>query len=310
MLRYILNRLLQLIPILIIVSFIVFWLMSLAGDPASTIMGDLATAEQIEARREAMGLNRPVIVTYAEYIWGVMRGDLGTSIYGHNVWEQFSNRFPYTVLLAFASITLTVIVSVPLGIIAALKKGTWVDAGVSAFAVFGVSAPPFWLGLIMMIVFGVMLGWLPTSGIQQGVLRSLILPASTSAITALATMTRMTRSSMLDNLGADYLRTARSKGVRERRVVWKHALKNALLPIITTIGGQFSILIGGAVTLEIVFAWPGIGNLIITSVRSNDYIMVTGCVIMVTLMLALGILIVDIAYALVDPRIKAQYSGK
>lgn len=310
MLKYIGKRLLQMIPVLLVVSFVVFWLMSISSDPAATIMGDVASAEQIEAKREAMGLNRPIVVRYGEYVWNALHGDLGLSIYGQNVWEQFSARFPFTLLLCAGSILLTVIVSIPCGIIAALKKDTWVDSIISALAMFGVSMPVFWLGLLLMLLFGVKLGWLPTTGIQGGVLKSAILPSVTSAITALATMTRMTRSSMLDNLNADYLRTYRAKGVREHDVIWRHCLKNALLPIITAIGNQLNILIGGAVTLEIVFTWPGIGNLVITSVRSGDYMMVTGCVVMICLCIAFAQLIVDLSYALVDPRIRAQYSGK
>ena len=308
--KYVCKRILLMIPILLIVSFIVFWLMSLAGDPASTIMGDNVSQEQIEAKREEMGLNRPLLVRYGEYIWNVLHGDFGTSLYGQNVWEQFSNRIPYTLMLVGASILLTVIVSIPLGIAAALHRGKGIDFIASAFAMFGVSVPIFWLGQMLMLLFSVKLKWLPVSGTQQGVLRGLILPAVASAMTALATMTRMTRSSMLDSLSADYLDTARAKGVPEKTVVWKHALKNALLPIITTIGGQFSVMIGGGVMLETVFAWPGIGLLVVTSMRSNDYIMVTGCVLFITLLNCVGTLVTDIAYAFVDPRIKAQYSGK
>lgn len=308
--KYVAKRILMLIPTLLVVSFIVFWLMSMAGDPASTIMGDNATPEQIEAKREAMGLNRPLIVRYGEYIFNVMQGDLGISLYGQNVWEQFSNRIPFTLMLVGASIFLTVVMSIPLGIAAALHRGKGIDFAASALAMFGVSVPIFWLGQMLMIVFAVKLRWLPTSGINHGVLKGLILPACSSALTAMGAMTRMTRSSMLDALGADYLDTARAKGVKQRVVVWKHALKNALLPIITTIGGQFSVMIGGGVMLETVFGWPGIGNLVVTSMRSNDYMMVTGCVLIITILSSLGVLLTDVAYAFVDPRIKAQYSGK
>lgn len=308
--KYVCKRILLMIPILLIVSFIVFWLMSLAGDPASTIMGDNASVEQIEAKREEMGLNRPLLVRYGEYIWNVLHGDFGTSLYGQNVWEQFSNRIPYTLMLVGASILLTVVVSIPLGIAAALHRGKWIDFAASAFAMVGVSVPIFWLGQMLMLLFSVKLKWLPVSGTQQGVLRGLVLPAVSSAMTALATMTRMTRSSMLDSLGADYLDTARAKGVAEKTVVWRHALKNAMLPIITAIGGQFSVMIGGGVMLETVFAWPGIGLLVVTSMRSNDFVMVTGCVLFITLFSCIGTLATDIAYAFVDPRIKAQYSGK
>lgn len=308
--KYVVKRILLMIPTLLVVSFLVFWLMSLAGDPASTLMGDNATQEQIDAKREEMGLNRPLMIRYGEYIWNVLHGDFGTSLYGQNVWEQFANRIPYTLMLVGASILLTVLISIPLGIAAALHRGKFVDFCASAIAMFGVSVPIFWLGQMLMLLFAVTLRWLPVSGIQQGTLKGLILPAVSSAITALGAMTRMTRSSMLDSLGADYLATARAKGVREKIVVWRHALKNALLPIITTIGGQFSVMIGGGVMLETVFAWPGIGLLVVTSIRSNDYMMVTGCVLCITILSCLGVLVTDIAYAFVDPRIKAQYSGK
>ena len=308
--KYVLKRILLMIPTLLVVSFLVFWLMSMSGDPASTLMGDNATQEQIDATREEMGLNRPLLVRYGEYIWNVLHGDFGTSLYGQDVWEQFSNRLPYTLMLVGASILLTVFISIPLGIAAALHRGKIVDFFASAVAMFGVSVPIFWLGQLLMLLFAVNLRWFPVSGIQDGVFKGLILPAVSSAITALGAMTRMTRSSMLDSLGADYLATARAKGVREKVVIWRHALKNALLPIITTIGGQFSVMIGGGVMLETVFAWPGLGLLVVTAIRSNDYMMVTGCVLCITILSCLGVLVTDIAYAFVDPRIKAQYSGK
>ncbi len=309
MYKYIIKRILTLIPIIIVVSFLVFFLMSLTGDAAYSIAGENMTKEEVAALREKMGLNDNIFVRYARYMNNLLHGDLGTGIYGKNVWEEFKTRFPNTLVLALAAMIVTVVVAIPLGIVAALKQNTWLDAGLSTVAVAGISVPSFWLGLMMIILFSVKLGWLPTSGNDQGI-KSIIMPAIAAGISNASLVMRMTRSAMLDNLRADFLRTARAKGVDERKVVLKHAMKNALIPIITIIGSQFSILIGGTVVVEQVFSWPGVGNLIIQGVRGNDYIMVTGCVVMVTVFVALVLLAVDILYAYVDPRIKARYSGK
>lgn len=310
MLRYVFKRILQLIPVFLLVSFLVFWLMDMAGDPVSIMMGEQGTQEQIELKREELGLNRPLVVRYAEYMSNLFRGDFGESLYGGDVWEDFSRRLPYSLLLVTTAIIITAVVSITLGVFAALHKGSWFDAGASIIAMFGVSAPIFWVGLMLILLFGVKLGWLPTAGIQEGVLIGLILPACSCTINCMGGVTRMTRSSMLDQLGADYLRTARAKGVKEHTVVWKHALRNALLPIITSLGSYFSTLLGGAVTLEMVFAWPGIGTMIVDAVKCRDFTVVTGCVLMLTLMVTAVNLIVDVSYALVDPRIKAQFTRK
>ncbi len=307
--KYIIKRVLALIPIFIAVSFLVFFLMSFTGDAAYSIAGENMTADEVDALREKMGLNDNIFVRYGRYMNNLLHGDLGTGIYGKDVWEEFSFRLPYTLQLACAAMVVTVVIAIPLGIIAALKQNTWLDTTLSTIAVAGISVPNFWLGLMMIILFSVKLGWLPTSGADEG-FKSIIMPAIAAGIGNASLVMRMTRSAMLDNLRADFLRTARAKGVEERRVVLRHAMGNALIPIITIVGSQFSILIGGTVVVEQVFSWPGVGNLIIQGVRGNDYIMVTGCVVMITVFIAAVLLAVDILYAYVDPRIKARYSGK
>ena len=309
MLRYFIKRLLFLIPVILVVSFLVFSLMSMSGDPARTLAGENMTEEQVEELRESMGLNDPLLVRYGRYMAGALHGDFGESLYGKNVWQEYIGRLPYTLVLAVAAMILTVLLSVPFGIIAALKRNSWLDAGVSAVAVIGLSIPGFWLGVMLILWVALGMGLVPTGGADE-TLRSLILPAITAAAPNAALVCRTTRSSMLDALSADYLRTARAKGVAEKRVVLKHALGNALIPIITIVGSQFSILVGGTVVVETVFSWPGVGNLIVTAVRGNDYNMVTGCVVMTTVFVALILLAVDMLYAFVDPRIKAQYSRR
>jgi len=306
--KYILKRFLLLIPTILVVSFIVFFLMSLTGDAAYTIAGDSMSDAQIEELRESMGLNEPVLIRYAKYIGGVLQGDLGTSIYGKSVWSEFIVRLPRTIILSVVSIALVIILSIPIGIIAAVKQNTWVDTALSSLAIVGLSVPGFWLGLLLILLFSLRLNWLPSFGAESW--KSIIMPALTISISNAALVSRMTRSSMLDNIRADFLRTARAKGVGEKTVILKHALKNALIPIITIIGSQLSSLIGGAVAIEVVFAWPGVGRLIVESIRGNDFPMVTGCVLMTTVFVALVLLLVDILYAFADPRIKAQYARK
>ncbi len=307
--KYIIKRLLFLIPILLIISLMVYFFMSLTGDPVLTVAGENATAEEVELMREAMGLNDPFFVRYGRYIWNVLHGDLGTSLTGKDVWSYFIERLPYTLLLAFAGMFVALIMSIPFGIIAAVKQNSWIDSLVSTVSIAGLSIPNFWLGLMLMLLFSVKLGWLPVSGATDGV-RSLILPAICAGLSNAATLARMTRSSMVDALHAEYLRTARAKGVSEKKVVLKHAFRNALLPIITTAGNVFILLIGGTVVVETVFSWPGIGYVIVQSVRGNEYTLVTGFVILTTVLVALVLLAVDILYAYIDPRIKASYTGK
>lgn len=307
-LKYIVKRLLALIPIMLVISLMVFFFMSMTGDPAMTIASDQMTAEEIEILRESMGLNDPFIVRYGRYMGNLLQGDLGKDLRGQDVWMLFSTRLPYTVALAAAAIVVVILIALPCGIIAAIKQSTWIDTGVSTVAIAGMSIPNFWIGLMLMLLFGVKLGWLPTSGAKT--FSSIILPAVSAGVAFAAASARTTRSSMLDCLRADYLRTARAKGVSEKNVVIKHALKNALIPIVTVLGSQFCGLMGGTVIVESVFAWPGIGSLIVSGVRGNDFTLVTSCIIMTTLLIGISLIAIDVIYAFVDPRIKAIYEGK
>lgn len=307
--RYIYRRLLLMIPVILGVSFLIYFIMDLAGGDVTTILGgnDL-TVEQLEALRESLGLNRPFIVRYADYMLHFFQGDLGVSYLSNiPVWQLFWQRFPATLELAFAATLLNVALSLPLGITSARNHGTLADNACQVGGLLGLSIPPFWLGLMLISLFAVKLRWLPTQGNEHG-LMSLILPAITLGAGLMASTTRTTRSSMLDAIRQDYLRTARAKGVPENIVINKHALRNALIPIITTFGSQFAALLGGAALTEAVFSWPGIGRLVVDSVYNRDTPVVTGCMILITIIIGLVQLAIDIVYAFIDPRIKAQYA--
>lgn len=308
MLKYIIKRLLALIPIMLVISLMVFFFMSLTGDPAMTVAGGEMTAEELDILRENMGLNDPFFVRYGRYMNDVLHGNWGKDLRGQDVWMLFSTRLPYTIALSVAAILVVILIALPCGIIAAIKQNTWTDTAVSTFAIAGMSIPNFWIGLMLMLFFGVKLGWLPTSGATT--VSSIILPAISAGLMFAAASARTTRSSMLDCLRADYLRTARAKGVSENDVVTKHALKNAMIPIVTVLGSQFCNLMGGTVIVESVFAWPGIGNLIVSGVRGNEFTLVTSCIIMTTLLIGLCLIAIDVLYAFIDPRIKALYTGK
>lgn len=306
--RYIFKRILMLIPVLLAVSFVVYFLMDLApGDVTSTFDTSKMTVEDIEKLREDLGLNGTFFERYARYIGNMLRGDLGTSpVYNRPVFEVFMERFPATLLLAFSGTFVAVLIAVPLGILAATHHRSWIDSGSMVIALLGLSMPNFWVGLLLIILFALNLGWLPSNGAEHWY--SVILPAITVGTGCAGTMCRMTRSSMLDVLRQDYLRTARAKGVSEKVVVRKHALRNALIPILTVFGSVLGNALGGAVLTETVFAWPGVGRLLVKAVNDRDTAMATGCIILFTFFLTATLLVIDIAYAFVDPRIKAQYS--
>lgn len=309
MLKYVIKRILMIIPVVVAVSFIVFFIMDFVpNDPAVTALGDGATEEQLEYYRETHGLNDPLPVRYLRYMSGILHGDLGIS-YASNqtVWDLFFAKFPNTLKLAVASVIVTVVLSLPLGIIAAVKEKTMVDTVCSTVSFVGLAMPNFWLGLLLIMLFSVNLGWLPSTGANEG-LRSIILPAFTCGTGNMAALTRITRSSMLDVLQQDYLRTARSKGQSEGKIITQHALKNAQIPIVTQIGIQMSTLLGGAVLTEKVFAWPGVGAFLVDSILKSDFEVVTGFVIMLAIFVSVVLLLVDVLYAFLDPRIKAQYS--
>ena len=306
--RYIIKRLLMLIPVLLGVAFIIFAIMNVAeGDPVYQVAGPDATEEQLEALREEMGLNGSLIERYFRYILNLLRGDLGTSYVSKmDVMKLYLQRLPNTLKLASLAMFVAVIISVPLGIVAAVNQNSWKDTLAMILALLGLSMPNFWLGLLLMLLFSLKLGWFPSGGAEG--FRSVVLPAVTVGVGLAALLTRTTRSSMLDVLRQDYLRTARAKGVSERKVVYHDALRNALIPIITIFGVQFSNVLGGSVLAETVFAWPGVGRLVVDAIDQRDIPTVTGALIMTTMLVTIVNLLVDIVYAYVDPRIKAQYT--
>ena len=310
MIRYIIKRIIQMIPVILITSLLIFWAMGLTGgDPARTLAGDKATEEQIQELREEMGLNDPFLVRYANYVKGMVTGDLGESyVTKKDVFQTFMERLPNTLMLGGAAVLVAVIVSIPLGIYTAVHQNTWKDNAGMVFALFGVSMPNFWLGLMLIILFSLKLGLFPSGG-KSG-LDSLVLPALTVGFGLAALITRTTRSSMLDVIRQDYMTTARAKGVPEKKVIRQHGLKNALIPIITAIGMQMSLVLTGSVLAETVFSWPGIGRLVYDSISKRDIPMVTGSIIMCCVLMCIVNLIVDLVYAFFDPRIKAQYSKK
>ena len=298
----------MLIIVMLGVSFMIFFTMDLApGDQANLILGEGATDEEVEALREELGLNDPVLVRYGRYMKNFLKGDLGYSYkYKQDVWPMYMKRLKASVALAVATIIVSHLISIPLGIYAALKQGTIQDNLASALAIFGLAAPNFWVGLMLIILFALKLGWFHSGGLETW--KDLVLPAITVGTGHTALLTRTTRSSMIDVLRQDYLMLARAKGVSEKKVIRKHALKNALIPIITVSGMQFSALMGGAVLTESVFSIAGIGTLVVGAIKSQDVETVTGSLIMTSLLISVILLMVDILYAYVDPRIKAQYS--
>lgn len=308
MYKYVIKRLLMLIAIVLGISFLVFFIMDLApGDAAMQILGMDATEEALDELREEMGLNDPLLVRYGRYMWNLLHGDLGYSyMYKQDVSVLFKQRIGTTLLLSLVSTILGAIISIPLGVIAALKRGSLVDNSLSAFATLGMSAPNFWIGLMLIILFSLKLRILPSSGGDSW--KSYIMPSLTLMCGGIAQTMRTTRSSMLDVIYQDYLMLARAKGVSERRVIWKHSLKNALIPIITIVGTRFASGVGGAVVTESIFSLPGVGAMMVNSIKARDLETVTGFLIMVSVITSVILLIIDILYAYVDPRIKAQYS--
>ncbi len=336
MLKYVIKRVLMVIPVMIGVSIIVFSLMRVfSPDPAPIVLGQHATAESTEAWREANGLNDPVVTQYFKYLGGAMRGDLGTSFYTKSpVVEEIAARFPATIELAVAAIVFASIFGILLGVMAAVKKNSVFDAAGSLFALIGVSIPIFWLGILFIMFFSGYLHWFPSGGRIDVLLRPteitgfymidaliegngeafksafthLILPALTLGMYSMAIITRMTRSSMLETLGQDYIRTARAKGMSETKVIGKHALRPSLIPVTTVIGLQFGALLGGALLTESVFSWPGIGKFTVDCILKSDFPVVQGIVLLVAVIFVTINLIADLAYAYLDPRIK--YSSK
>lgn len=308
--RYILKRLVMLIPIVIGVTFMVYFILSLSpGDTAAMIAGETADAETIEAVRKDLGLDQPVIVQYGKYMLNLLRGDMGQSYKSkRDVFPSIMASFPNTAKLAFWSILVAVGIALPIGIVSATRQYSMIDNVGMVAALLGVATPNFWLGLMLIILFSLNLGWLPSGG--MGGWKNYIMPAITLGTGDAALITRMTRSSMLEVIRQDYIRTARAKGVPEKKVIHKHALKNALIPVVTVIGIQFGSLLGGATLTETVFAWPGVGRIVVDSIKSKDTPMVLGAIVLLTITFSVVNLAVDILYAFIDPRIKAQYKRK
>ncbi|MCC8191803.1 MAG: ABC transporter permease [Ruminococcus sp.] len=332
MVKYILKRLLMLIPVLIGVSLIVFVLLRVAApDPAPVVLGEHATEESMEAWREVNGLNDNIVKQYVDFIVNAVQGDFGESYYTNtSVMQEIGARFPATIEIAIFAIIVASIFGILIGVIAAVKKNSIVDNASMVLSLVGVSIPIFWLGILLIILFTKVLGWLPASGridvtfsvndvtglylidtliagdfaAFKNALWHLILPGMTLALYTLAIISRMTRSSMLDTLNQDYIRTARSKGLSEGKVIIKHGLRNALMPIVTVIGLQLGSLLGGAVLTETVFAWPGIGSYTVECINKSDFPVIQAVVLIIATIFVFMNLIVDIIYAFLDPRIK------
>jgi peptide/nickel transport system permease protein len=313
MLGLIIRRFVQLFFLLIGISFIVFISMHIApGDPASIIGGPTATQSDIEAIRADLGLNDPLLVQYTRYLGNVFQGDLGYSFQTkQSVREALIVRFPNTLNLAIASIIVAVLIGVTVGIVSALKRNSWLDIFGTIGSLAGISIPNFWLGTILILIFAVNLQWLPVGGLNapfwtlEGI-KHLALPALTLGTASAAMIARMTRSTMLEVVHADYVRTARAKGVKEKTVILFHCLRNAMIPVVTVIGLNFGFLLGGTIITEQVFAINGVGRLMIDAIAARDFPMVQGAVLLVAALFVVVNLIVDVVYALIDPRISYE----
>jgi peptide/nickel transport system permease protein len=303
---FFMRRLAILIPtVLGAVTLVFFFLHMIPGDPVEVMLGEMAQQADKEQLREELGLNLPLHIQYGRFITGVFKGDLGDSFfYRRPVTQVIAERAPATVELALAAFLVAGLIAIPLGIIAALREGTVVDNASVLFSLLGVSMPNFWLGPLLIILFSITLGWFPVSG--RGGVGSLVLPAITLGTALAAILSRMTRASLLERLGEDYLTVARAKGLPEWKVILKHALRNALIPVITVMGLQFGALLSGAIITENVFSWPGIGTLLINAIEARDYPLVQGCILFITLSYVLVNLLTDLIYGLVDPRIRLR----
>jgi len=307
---YLWRRFYSMLIILFCVSVIAFFLMHLVpGDPAQIIAekkhGEDVSKQTVELVRREMGLDRPILIQYFHWLGGILRGDLGESFRtGRPVWSEIMARLPATIELALAALLVSLVIAIPVGIISALKQYSLLDNASMIGALAGVSMPNFWLGLLLILVFSVQLEWLPVFG--RGELRHLVLPAVTLGTGMAAVTARLVRSSILEVLKQDYIRTARAKGLVEMLVVYRHVLKNSFIPVITVVGLQFGSLLEGAVVVEVIFAWPGIGELLYDSILARDSPMIQGCVLIIAIMYVTVNLLVDISYAWLDPRIRYE----
>ncbi|MET0485635.1 MAG: nickel ABC transporter permease [Candidatus Rokuibacteriota bacterium] len=305
MTTYFVRRLLQSLIVLLGVSFVVFFILHLTGDPALVLLPPDASPEDVRRFREAMGFNDPFLVQYGRFLGGALRGDFGQSIrHGESAFHLVAERMPATFELAGAALLLALVLSIPAGIISAVRRNTALDYFSTVVALLGQSMPTFWLGIMLILLFSVQFHLLPSSG--RGTLEHLILPAVTLGLFTTARITRLTRSGMLEVLGQDYIRTARAKGVSNPPVVWKHALKNAAIPIVTIVGIELGTLLGGSVITETIFAWPGVGRLSVQAIANRDYPVVQAAVFLLATTFVVVNLLVDIIYTYLDPRIRLR----
>ena len=302
MAKYISKRLLQAIFVLLGVSLVAFIILHLSGDPLSLLISSGATPEQEAAIRTKMGLDDPLYIQYFRFLAQILHGDFGESLYyKQSTLSLIMNRLPATIQLTFAGILVATVIGIPLGIIAATKKGSVVDSVVRIIAICGKAIPSFWLGLMMILIFSVKFKWLPTSG--RGTFAQMIMPAITVGLFSMASVCRLTRSTMIETLKTDYIRTAKAKGLHKARIIVVHALRNSLLPVVTTIGMEIGHLLGGTLLTETIFSWPGIGSLAVQAITNRDYPLVQTAVLITAFMFVIVNLIVDLLYAVIDPRI-------
>jgi len=303
---YLVRRLLLTVPVLLGVTFIIFAMVRMIpGDPAQVIAGEQATRETVETVRRSLGLDRPLLLQYVHFLGDLVRGDMGRSTRSlRPVAQELADRFPNTIELTLAGMLVASLIGVVAGVVSATRQNRWPDTLSMVVALAGVSMPVFWLGLMLILLFSVKLGWLPPVG--RGSWAQLILPALTLGAASAAILARMTRSSLLEVLRQDFITTARAKGLAQRAVIYKHALKNAMIPVVTVMGLQFGTLLSGAVLTETVFAWPGLGRLIVESILARDYPVVQGAVLLAALSFVFVNLVVDLLYSVLDPRIRYE----
>ncbi len=304
MLRYLSLRVLYTLPVVWLVVSLVFLLIHLVpGDPILQMLGEGAPATDVQAARHAYGLDLPLSRQYLNYWEGVLRGDLGPSLrFNQTVTRLITQRYPYTLRLTLAALAVALLLSVPAGVRSAQRRNRWDDRLFSVVSLFGLSFPNFALGPILILFFAIELGWLPVSG--SGTVAHLVLPAITMGGALAAILTRMVRTSMLEELGQDYIRTARAKGLPERTVVYRHALRNTMIPVITVLGLQFGALLAGAIVTETIFSWPGIGRLTIQAISNRDYYLVQGCILAIGLTYVAVNFMTDLLYSVANPRIR------
>jgi len=303
-LRFLTRRLLLTLPVLLGVATLVFSLIHLIpGDPAQAMLGETASPQDVAELRERLGLDRPLMAQYGSFLGGVLHGDLGTSLRTREpVTTMIAERMPATAELAVAAMLVALVVSIPLGVAAAVWRGTVIDHGAMTAALLAVSIPNFWLGPLLAIVFSIELGWLPISG--RGTLAHLVLPAVSLGAALAAILARMTRATLLEELREPYVQAARARGVSRTRAVLRHALRNSLIPVVTIVGLQFGAVLTGAVITETVFAWPGVGRLLVQSIGFRDYPLVQGCILLIAVTYVGVNLLTDLVYGVLDPRIR------